>query len=115
MSTCQAYLTIDCDNAYSQLYYLAKLAGTYAAAREKLKHAEDTSTLETDNDDESRVRRKRKRTVQESDDEQLEETRPSACKKLLIKKSHKTCMPLPLPPASLQQSTFLAVTAASGK
>jgi hypothetical protein len=94
--------------------YLYNLTGMYTVAREKLKRAEDTSTLETDNDEESRVRRKRSRQTHESDDEQHEDTQPGACKKLLIKKSLKTRMPLPLPPASLQQSAFVKITSISG-
>jgi hypothetical protein len=86
------------------------LTGSYAVAREKLKLAEDTSTLETDVDEESRVRRKRSRQVNESDDEQLEDPQPSACTRKMVKKSNKTCMTLPIPPATLQHSTFVAVT-----
>lgn len=90
------------------------LADTYNVAREKLRLAEDTSTLETDHE-ESMVRQRRKKHFSDTEDESGDACQPSASKKMLLKKVQKMPLPLPVPPVSLQQSTLVSLCDVSGK
>jgi hypothetical protein len=75
----------------------------YDVARSKLNLAEETSTLETDQEDalQSRKRTKRKNTLF-SDDEDVSNIVDKTAKKVTSKKLVESIVPVPEPPASLQ-------------
>lgn len=88
------------------------LADSYNVAREKLRRAEDTSTLETDHE-KSRVRQRRKKSLFWY---RMRRRLSSQClQKMLLKKIPKTSLPLPVPPVSLQQSALVSLCDVSGK
>lgn len=91
------------------------LADSYNIAREKLRRAEDTSTLETDHEEPS-VRQRRKKHFTDTEDECDDSPCPaSVSKKKPPKKISKTSLPLPVPPVSLHQSALVSRCDVSGK
>jgi hypothetical protein len=91
---------------------LVNFQDDYNAARAKLRQAEETSTLETDEDDVDASRQHRRKTFSDDEDDQRQFTIPR--KKILFKKHTGLSTELPVPPASLQESAFIALTCSRG-
>jgi len=79
---------------------------SYIAARAKLSRAEETSTLETDDEDIALSRKRRKKTF--SDEEECDDEIPMPKKMNQSKKRTDVSVQLPSPPVSLQSGVILS-------
>lgn len=89
----------------------------FSIARTKLRRAEETSTLETDDDDKHRSRQRRQKTFSDIEEEHNappQPKKPTYPKAGLLQKQVRSLAKLPVPPVCLRESNYIALTCSTG-